>query len=90
MSLKTLLTLTIVFIALGFAVMMGGFWYDVVMAGIPYQDAPPALLVEYETAKNRAATILWIGAALASVGSLLAVGTAVLFVRRLLRPTMRE
>ena len=88
MSFKHLIALTVFFVALGFGAMMAGFWYDVMYAGVPYQDAPPTLLAEYETARQTAVILFWLGASLSGIGSLLAIGTAVWYVRHLLRPTM--
>jgi hypothetical protein len=90
MSFNKLISLTFFFIALGFGAMMAGFWYDVMNAGIPYQDAPPELLAEYQAAQNTAVTLFGVGALFSTVGALLAIGTAALYVHRLLRPTVRE
>ena len=57
---------------------------------IPYQDAPPDLLAQYEAVRDTTTTIFMVGAGLSSVGSLLAFGAAVRLVLRLLRPSAQE
>lgn len=76
MSIKRLIIGTVVLVGLGFAVMMAGFVYDILYAGIPYQEPPPDLAADYAVSRTVAETLFVVGALIASLGSLMAIWTA--------------
>lgn len=51
-----------VMILLGGGIVFAGFVYDVLFAGIPYQDPTPALAAAYEYHARIASAIRWSGA----------------------------
>lgn len=53
---------------LGLALIFLGFVYDVVFAGIPYQDPTPEMEARFLWHKSVAATMGWVGLALSFVG----------------------
>lgn len=57
-------------IAAGFLLLLGGFVYDVLFAGIPYQDPPPALAADYARQARVAAAIRGCGVGVVVVGAL--------------------
>lgn len=48
-------------IAAGLLLLVGGFIYDVMFAGIPYQDPTPEMSVRYALHSGIASTIRWFG-----------------------------
>lgn len=77
----------VVLVAIGFGIMMVGLLYDIMYAGIPYQDPTPELAAEYAVSKAVADTLFLIGASVASCGSLFAIGAAARAVWFLLKPS---
>lgn len=63
-----------ILLLVGAAVVITGFCYDIVFAGIPYQDAPPDLAVAYLHHARLAAGIRRVGWGLLVMGALLGVG----------------
>lgn len=57
----------------GIAVILAGFVYDVLFAGIPYQDPPPGIAADYSRHSATASGIRWAGAALLSAGALASI-----------------
>ncbi|MDM7992748.1 MAG: hypothetical protein QUS11_05490 [Candidatus Fermentibacter sp.] len=57
-------------LAAGLIAVIAGFVYDVLFAGIPYQDPPPGIAAEYARHSSTASGIRWAGAALLSAGVL--------------------
>jgi hypothetical protein len=55
-------------ISIGILLLIGGFIYDVMFAGIPYQDPTPILLANYDRHSGIAASIMQAGTALLSLG----------------------
>jgi hypothetical protein len=51
----------LIIIASGFVLIIAGFVYNVVFAGIPYQDPPPELVARYNTHTTIAQTITTTG-----------------------------
>jgi hypothetical protein len=47
---------------MGIMIIFVGFVYDVLFAGIPFQDPTPAMLATYNFHATIAATIRWVGA----------------------------
>jgi hypothetical protein len=45
----------------GFFLLLGGFIYDAIYAGIPYQDPTPEMSARYSRHANIASTIRWCG-----------------------------
>jgi hypothetical protein len=45
----------------GFSLLVGGFIYDVIFAGIPYQDPTPEMSARYRHHANIASVIRWFG-----------------------------
>ena len=56
------------FIVLGLIIIFGGFVYDVLFAGIPYQDPTPEMLASYNFHAQIASIIRWSGMAICSIG----------------------
>ena len=48
-------------IAAGIALLLGGFVYDILFAGIPYQDPTPQMQASYNFHARVASVIRWIG-----------------------------
>ena len=46
---------------MGITIIFVGFVYDVLFAGIPFQDPTPAMLANYNFHATIAATIRWVG-----------------------------
>jgi hypothetical protein len=67
-------------VALGTALVVGGFGYDLMFAGIPYQDPPPELAAQYGRHQRIAATLGDIGLGIGGAGLL---GIAIRTIRRL-------
>jgi hypothetical protein len=57
----------------GCVVVGGGFGYDVMFAGIPYQDPPPELLARYEFHASVAGYLYKAGLGMVGLGILLLV-----------------
>ena len=53
---------------IGLVILVTGFFYDVMFAGIPYQDAHRDLLIEYNRNKAIAELIMIIGLITAGIG----------------------
>ncbi len=66
-------------ILLGITIVMGGFAYDVLFAGIPHQDPTPAIVAGYNFHAKVASTIRWCGM------SVSAIGVVAMIVRTLLK-----
>jgi len=64
--MKRFLPLTL--ITLGILIILLGFVYDVLYAGIPYQDPTPALQASYNFHSRIAAIILWSGLGICMLG----------------------
>lgn len=62
-------------IGIGFATILGGFMYDILFAGIPYQDPPPDLQARYEADQDTAASIMTLGFYITVPGCLLLVAS---------------
>jgi hypothetical protein len=52
----------------GIIVIFLGFWYDVMYAGIPYQDPTPAMLASYNFHSQIASIIRWSGLIIGAIG----------------------
>jgi len=65
-------------IILGIMVYLAGFAYDVLFAGIPYQDPTPALSARYEFHSQIASIIRWGGTGICMAGGILIVITLLL------------
>jgi len=66
-------------ILLGMAIAGVGFVYDVLFAGIPYQDPTPAMVARYNFHSQIASTLCWGGVGIFFMGGAAAI------VRKLLR-----
>jgi hypothetical protein len=55
-------------ILLGAAILIAGFIYDALFAGIPYQDPTPALQARYDFHSHVASLIRWSGLGLSLIG----------------------
>jgi hypothetical protein len=66
-------------VAIGMSLLLGGFAWNIMFAGIPYQDPPPELAARYAWHARFSATLGWIGI-LALVSGLVAA-----VVRRLVQ-----
>ena len=55
-------------IMLGITIIFFGFFYDVLFAGIPYQDPTPAMVANYNFHAAIASMIRWIGAGISLLG----------------------
>ena len=69
----------IALIILGITIIFIGFVYDVVFAGISYQDPTPALQASYDFHSRIASIIRWNGVGLCIIGGLVGI------IRRLRR-----
>lgn len=56
--------------AAGIGLVFLGFVYDVLFAGIPYQDPPPELAAEYARQARIAGFISWLGVPLLGAGGI--------------------
>ena len=56
------------FIVLGLIIIFGGFVYDVLFAGLPYQDPTPVMLASYHFHAQIASIIRWSGMAVCMIG----------------------
>lgn len=61
---------SLAFLLAGVFLMLAGFLYDVVFAGIPYQDPAPELAARYRFHSVIASAIRWAGLALFLLGGL--------------------
>lgn len=84
-TIGRLVLITVLLVGVGFAIMMAGLLYDILYAGIPYQDAPPALAADYNEAKRVANGLFMGGACVGSIGALVAIWAAVKMILRLWR-----
>lgn len=57
-----------IFILFGILTVIGGFLYDVIFAGIPYQDPTPEMSARYDHHAGIASILRWSGAALCLLG----------------------
>lgn len=55
-------------ILIGIMMILMGFVYDVLFAGIPYQDPTPEMIANYNLHSQIAATIRWMGVRVCFVG----------------------
>ena len=60
----------VMLIAAGVLLLLGGFVYDVLFAGIPYQDPTPALAADYARQARIASAIRWLGVGVFVFGAL--------------------
>lgn len=67
-------------IVIGMILLIGGFVYDVIFAGIPYPDPTPELLASYNKHASIASVIRWSGVIIALAGCLFLILRG--FVRR--------
>jgi len=72
----------VVVISLGVVTIVGGFMYDILFAGIPYQDPPPDLQARYEADQDTAASIMTLGFYITIPGCLLLVASLFFKVKR--------
>ena len=54
----------------GIIIVFVGFTYDILFAGIPYQDPTPALAASYNVHSQIAATIRWVGIGICIIGGI--------------------
>jgi hypothetical protein len=71
--------LPLILILLGITLIFLGFVYDVLFAGIPYQDPTPALTTRYDFHSRIASIIRWSGVGICVIGGLVGL------IRRLRR-----
>jgi len=57
----------------GIAIILIGFVYDVLFAGIPYQDPTPVLVARYEFHSQIASIIRWSGLIISMIGGIAAI-----------------
>ena len=69
----------ITLIIAGILIIIVGFVYDVLIAGVPYQDPTPALMARYEFHSRIASIIRWSGLGVFMIGGLAGI------IRRLSR-----
>ncbi|PKO14596.1 MAG: hypothetical protein CVU39_14055 [Chloroflexi bacterium HGW-Chloroflexi-10] len=62
--------LLLLLIVLGIIIIFGGFVYDVLFAGIPYQDPTPAMLASYNFHSQIASIIRWIGVGICTISGM--------------------
>lgn len=70
----------LILIAAGLFLLFGGFVYDVIFAGIPYQDPTPEMSARYAYHQQIASIICWCGAGFFLFGSF--AGIIRLVIRR--------
>jgi hypothetical protein len=63
-------SLLFMLIALGIIIVFAGFMYDVLFAGIPYQDPTPALAASYNFHSQIASIIRWSGIGICIIGGM--------------------
>ncbi|RMH02418.1 MAG: hypothetical protein D6706_00085 [Chloroflexi bacterium] len=66
----------------GFLVIFCGFMYDILFAGIPYQDPTPAMVTRYNFHAQIASQIRWAGAGISTLGGV------TLVIRRMVKKRM--
>ncbi len=62
--------LPLILIALGTIIVFAGFLYDLLFAGIPYQDPTPALAASYDFHSQIASIICWSGLSICIIGGM--------------------
>lgn len=72
----------VVVISLGVVTVVGGFMYDILFAGIPYQDPPPDLQARYKADQETAASIMTVGFYIIVPGSFLLAASLFFKVKR--------
>ena len=77
-----------ILIAAGLSLLIGGFIYDVMFAGIPYQDPTPEMSARYAYHSRIASTAYLIGAGFFLVGSV--AGIVRLIARRFRSPDISK
>lgn len=70
-----------ILVLVGLLVVFGGFVYDVIFAGIPYQDPTPEMSARYSWHSGIASMIRWFGASLLLLGAV-SVGARAIARRR--------
>lgn len=65
----------VVLLAAGAALVLGGFLWDVMFAGIPYQDPPPELAADYDRNAGIASALCWVGTGVLASGVLAAAAS---------------
>ncbi len=63
----------LIVIILGLTIIFIGFVYDVLFAGIPYQDPTPVLAARYEFHSKIASMIRWSGVSSSMIGGMAAI-----------------
>ena len=76
----------LIFIAAGLFLLVGGFIYDVIFAGIPYQDPTTEMSAHYARHSGIASRICWFGVGAFLFGSF--AGITRLVVRRFRPPVV--
>lgn len=72
------LRIPVIVLVLGCAIVSFGFWYDVLFAGIPYQDPTPAMQAQYNFDQRVASLIRLVGEVLfAAAAAMLIVAALV-------------
>jgi len=74
----------IVLMGIGITIILLGFVYDVLFAGIPYQDPTPALQASYDFHSRIASIIRWSGTGIFMVGVLVGI------IRRLMKKNQKQ
>jgi len=74
----------LILIAAGLFFLLAGFIYDMIFAGIPYQDSTPEMSVRYVRHAHIASAICWLGVAVLLFG--LIAGISRLILRRVESP----
>lgn len=74
----------LVLLILGLIVIFAGFIYDVLHAGIPYQDPTPAMEASYEFHSQIASLIRWSGL------GIFVIGGVIITIRKLKRPRLEK
>ncbi len=74
------------FITAGLSLFIVGFVYDVMFAGIPYQDPTPEMSARYTRHASVASAIRWCGAGVFLIGLLM--GIVRLFARKVRSPVV--
>ena len=64
---------SLIVIILGVTIILVGFVYDVLFAGIPFQDPTPALAARYELHSQIASMIRWSGVSISMIGGMAAI-----------------
>jgi hypothetical protein len=66
-----------ILVGAGVLLILGGFFYDVIFAGIPYQDPTPEMSARYSFHAHIASTLRWCGLGTLLLGAAAGVGRPV-------------